>query len=142
MSALRGQRPARPDILETSIANMLVEGHKAGQLDDAQEQAFTHLPQTFLRIFTADPYNPARYRDFYNYLHAAVTETDDTYFVHPRSYAVIDLARALPDRRMPAIISSFTEQEARIAADFPLHFPAYGAPASGGAAGGTTGSGR
>jgi hypothetical protein len=71
-----------------------------------------------------------------------MTDTDDTYLVKSRAYTVIDLARALPQRRMPALITIFTEQEARIARDFPVQFPAYGAVQPAGRAGAGAGIGR
>ncbi len=120
---LRSEDLARPDILEIMIANSLVEAKNNDQLDDALTREFDKLPMTFEAAFSRDPYSPSRYRDFYNYLHTAASEIEETYAVHVAAYPVIDAARALPERSVPKIVEYTTNLENRIAADFPIHFP-------------------
>lgn len=120
---LRSDKLERPDILEIIIANALVEGMRKDQLDRKLKKEFSALSPRFEEAFQRDPYQPTRYRDFYNYLFVAATTLDDRYAVRGRAYPVIDIARALPERRVPAIVERQTNLEARIVGDFPALFP-------------------
>ncbi|MBO6782069.1 MAG: hypothetical protein JJ899_02175 [Alphaproteobacteria bacterium] len=122
---LRQRAIDRVDVLDFMIANALVEAHKKSPLKGEMATAFEQLPQLYERAFPVDPYDPARYRDIYNYLLAAATGLSDRYLVATRAHAVIDLARALPDRPMPEIILQVVQADARIAADFPALFPIF-----------------
>ncbi len=125
MLALRSDQLQRVDILDIMIANTLVEGKNKNQLDEELEQKFQELPKLFESAFQADPYSPSRYRDYYNYLHASVDNTDDRYFVLTRAYPVIDIARSLPERAVPPLVEAITDIERLISRDFSSHFPEY-----------------
>ncbi len=121
---LRPRVTNRVDVLDFAIANALVEAHKKSPLKGEMATAFARLPELFTRALAVDPYDPARYRDIYNYLFAAATGLSDRYLVPTQAHAVIDLARALPDRPMPQIITQVSDADDRIAQDFPVLFPA------------------
>ncbi len=123
MLALRSAQLQRVDILDIMIANTLVEGKNKDQLDEDLEQKFQGLPILFESAFQADPYSPNRYRDYYNYLHASVDNTDDGYLVLTRAYPVVDIARSLPERAVPPLVEAITNVEREISQDFPIHFP-------------------
>lgn len=125
MIALRSDDIARPDILDIMIANSIVEAKNGKQLNDQLNVEFTRLPELFLHAFGRDPYDPSRYRDYYNYLHAATRSVDEGYLVLLRAYPVIDVARSLPERGVPAIVSAITEVERNISRDFPVLFPTF-----------------
>lgn len=122
---LRVRELVRIDVLDFMIANALVEAHKKVALDGQMGTAFAKLPELFTRALAADPYDPARYRDIFNYLNVAATGLTDRYTVPIQSQAVIDLALALPDRPTPKIIAQVVESNARIADDFPILFPTF-----------------
>ncbi len=122
---LRPHALERPDILEFVILNALVEGRIKEQLDGELNQ---ELDNFLLRIETAfreDPYNPARYRDYFGYVHAMVSEVPDNYLVRLRAYALLDLGRSLPGRRTPEMLSSIRLQEQKMERESPVHFPDY-----------------
>ena len=119
---------ARLDILDFMIANALVEAQKKSPLEGEMGVAFGKLPELFTRSLAADPYDPARYRDIFNYLHAAATGLAERYTVPIQAQALIDLAQALPDRLMPRIITQIVEANDRIAGDYPLLFPVFPNP--------------
>lgn len=122
---LRLQPLVRKDVLDFVIANALVEAQKKSPLTGEMATAFAQLPELFERALAADPYNPARYRDIYNYLFAAASSLADRYQVPTHAHAVIDLARALPDRAMPDIILQVVEHDQRLTRDFPVLFPTF-----------------
>lgn len=122
---LESKNVERPDILAIMIANSIVEAKKNDQLDDELTRRFERLPATFETVFGHDPYVPSRYRDFYNYLHAATDGIDESYFVYIKAYPVIDFARTIPERVIPPIVSAISDMERRVANDFPAHFPVF-----------------
>lgn len=124
-SPLRNLPIARRDILDFVIANNIVEATKRGQSTDTTAAEFAALPQTFHRALSADPYNPSRYRDIFNYLFVAASGIEKQYFVRTHAYAVIDLALALPNGPTTTIVRRIAESYPRMAADFPLLFPSY-----------------
>jgi len=128
---LKGMKLMRPDILDLTIANTIVEGKNAKQLDADLSARFDALPSTFESIFIADPYAPSTYRDFYNYLYATAQTTEETYFVNKMAYPVIDIARSIPERWTPTIVNDISRLEERIATDFNVLFPSYAQAAPG-----------
>lgn len=122
---LRLQPLLRKDVLDFAIANALVEAQKRSPLTGEMGVAFKELPSLFTRALAVDPYDPARYRDIYNYLQAAATGLSDRYQAPMRAMAVIDLARALPERPMPDIIRQVVESGTRTARNFPVLFPDF-----------------
>lgn len=125
LTPLRGLDLSRPDILEFTITNALVEAKKSSQLDEKLAAEFEKLPQTYERILSVDPYDPARYRDIFNYLYAAASSIPEHYQVRTSAQAVIDLAQALPNRRMPIIITQLNDSNERIAQDFSILLPVF-----------------
>ena len=115
----------RKDILDVMFANMLVEAKNDDQLDDELQSHFDNLPMLFEAAFGRDPYAPSRYRDFYNYLFASTTTTDESYAVHTEAYPVADFARSIPERTVPKIVDEISKFEERIATDFAVHFPTF-----------------
>jgi hypothetical protein len=85
------------------------------------------LPDLFTRALAVDTYDPARYRDIFNYLRSTATGLSDRYHAPTRAQTVIDLARALPIRQMPDIILQVVESERHTAQNFPVLFPAFDA---------------
>ena len=122
---LRPLAVVRPDILEIMIANNLVDAKRTSQLDEDLEAEFAALGGTFEKAFVADPYNPARYRDYSNYLLVSAPGQMRQYLAPLVSFFVMDLARVLPDRHVPSIVASTTELEEEIARDFPVLFPEF-----------------
>lgn len=122
---LRLQPLLRKDVLDFAIANALVEAQKQSPLQGEMGTAFKELPDLFTRALAVDPYDPARYRDIFNYLRSAATGLSDRYHAPTRAQTVIDLARALPDRQMPEIILQVVESEKHTAQNFPVLFPAF-----------------
>lgn len=120
---LRSLPLERPDILEIIIANGVIEAKNTSHLDAPLTEEFARLPQTFERALAADPYDPARYRDIFNFMYAAAANLEESYQARTQAQTVIDLAQVLPNRRTPAIISQIAAQNAQIAADFPILFP-------------------
>lgn len=113
-------------VLEIIIANTLVEAKNNGQLEAPDLiELYGELPMIFERAFTADPYTVMWYRDFYNYLYSSVSSVDEGYIVPLKAYSVIDIARALPERPVPPLVSAISDVERTIAQDFPTYFPGY-----------------
>lgn len=122
---LRLQPLLHKDLLDFAIANALVKAQKKSPLRGEMRTAFKSLPEWFTRALAVDPYDPARYRDIYNYLQAAATGPSDRFQEPIRAIAVIDLARALPDRPMPDLILQAVESETHTARNFRVLFPAF-----------------
>ncbi len=124
LMTLRSPELTYGHVLENFIANEIVEAKRNKQLDEAPQTRFDQLHRAFEQAFIADPYNPGLYRDFANYVAVATSTLDEHYDTH-RTQMPFDIARALPDRRMPSLIRQATQQENRIAAEFPALFPQF-----------------
>lgn len=124
LTTLRSPQLTRGHVLENLIANELVEAKRNKQLGENAQWRFDQLHQAFEQAIQADPYNPALYRDFANYLSVATSTLEEHYDTR-RTQLPLDLARALPERRMPLMVRQATEREAKIAAEYPALFPQY-----------------
>jgi len=114
----------RPDLLDMVTLNDVVEARRNGELPPALQTFYDRAPQLFLETYCAEPYDPARYRDLFNYVQTMPKQDIQTnYTVMIELPAIIDLARALPRRRMPELITSLTRREDRIVQGFPALFP-------------------
>lgn len=125
---LRNRSPRRPDILEIMIANDLVETRRRSQLTDSLRKEFDGLPNTFEAALTRDPYSPARYQDFSNYLGVAGRSLKDKYMAPIFQSMVLDIGRALPRGALARLLRNTTTGELRIARDFPELFPKVADP--------------
>ena len=102
--------------------NDVVEARRNGELPPALQTFYDRAPQLFLETYRAEPYDPARYRDLFNYVQTMPKQDIQTnYTVMIELPAIIDLARALPRRRMPELITSLTRREDRIVQGTGLH---------------------
>ena len=125
--ALRGKASNNGDILEVMIANELVEAKRSSKVDPELSNEYARLQHTFTAAIVESPYNAAIYRDFYNYLLVATADSniDDSYIAPTKAQAVMDLARSLPVRRIPKIVTYATTVENSVADDFRDMFPTY-----------------
>ena len=125
---LREKVRSRPDILEFMIANEIISIRRASNQNKTGEDEiyideFGRLPHTLTTALAADPYSPARYRDIFNYFSVGARTTIEGYEAPILEHFVLDLARTLPNQRMPKIINDLTALEKKITADHPMLFP-------------------
>lgn len=120
---LRGDDVLRPDILEMFIANEVIEARNKSQRSRLMDEEFEKLPERFQKAFEADPYNPHRYQIFYKYLLSAASAPEQKILVDTKAHAVGDLARMLPDRRMPKSFANFVSREQQLEQMLPVLLP-------------------
>lgn len=120
---LRDSIIRRPDILEMFIAQEVIKAKKANQSTWLMDKEFKELPKSFLRAFKADPYNPKRYAILFEYLETVAQSNEEKLIFDMKARVVLDLARVLPDRRIPSTVLSSVNFEKEIDGMFPVLMP-------------------